>query len=50
MEAQGWIADGQRLRGAELLAGQLNWIATYRKPQMPEMHANLICAPGERLR
>ena len=50
MKAQWWIANARRRRPPELLAGEVNRVATHRKPQMPEMDTDLIRAPGQRPR
>ena len=42
------LPNRQRLGAAELLAGQVKGIAAHWNPQMPEMHPDLIRAPGQR--
>lgn len=47
MEPQRCSAEREGLSAAKLPAGKINLIAPHGKPQMPEVHPNLIRAAGE---
>src|SRR5436190_13291119 len=50
VQAERWRVDAQRLRVAHRVTGQINRISADRETQMPQVHANLIRASGERPR